>query len=74
MPEEREGEADNPGPAGGDSRHDHEDEILISETTNYTSAVKNREALLRRKAVITAVQEHCLSPAQGPTSSCQAQM
>ena len=61
LQEERQGEADNPGPS---SDANEEDEILIIESANITSASTNMQQLLSRTAIITCFQEHCLNPAQ----------
>ena len=64
MHREREGEAGNPGPSEEQGPQGEEDEILILEQLNITSAQANKGALLKRKAMITAIQEQCLNPGQ----------
>ena len=68
---EREHEAKHPGPQCEEEKKQRPKQEsqegpnkVVIETTNVTSANANRQTLLKRKAHVQLIQEHCLNPTQ----------
>ena len=57
MDKEREGEADNPGPA----TTEEDARSIVVESINITSMTSAEEQIMKRKAHITAFQEPCMT-------------